>query len=450
MIRKLIGFFWGSDARSKSVGKSTLWIFILKLFNTGLSYLIIPLILDYLGEYKNGVWVTIYSTIGWFAFFDLGLGNGLRNKLAEAVSKGNQDEARSYVSSAYVLMAMIAGGLFLLLLMVYPFLDVVAIFNAPGIPEIGATFFIAFGFFCLQFILKLINFVSYAHQNPVINSIANTITSVLTLVFVFVLVQTSGNSLFRLAAGMMGILVIVPLLMNLVLFNTRYKQVRPSFRTYDKAKSKELLSLGSGFLILQMASLIVFTTDHLLISHLLDDPGQVTGYYIAFKYFGLITFGFTVLFTPLWSAYTKAWVEKDTDWIKKITQKLLRIWVVGTIGAVVLLLISSWVYDFWIGDRTEIAFTLSLIMMIYVIIANFSAVYSHFLFGIGKIRLQIWIAVFAGLANIPLSIVLVKYTSLGSGAIMLATCICLLPDVIFAPLQFKRIINGTAHGIWNK
>ena len=450
MINKLIGFFWGKDARSKSVGKSTFYIFLLKLFNTGLSYLIIPLILDYLGEYKNGVWVTIYSTIGWFAFFDLGLGNGLRNKLAEALSKQKHELARSYVSSAYVLMTMISGGLFLLFLIAYPFLNVSAIFNAPGIPEIGATFFIAFGFFCLQFILKLINFVSYAHQQPVVNSIANTITSVLTLAFVFVLVQTAGNSMLYLASGMMGILVLVPLLMNAVLFNTRYRATRPSLKLYDKTKAKELLSLGSGFLVLQMASLVVYTTDHLLISHLLDDPGEVTGYYIAFKYFGLITFGFTVLFTPLWSAYTKAWFEKDTAWIQKITGKLLRIWLLGVGGAILLLLISSWVYNLWIGDRTEISFALSAVMMTYVIIANFSAVYSNFLFGIGKIRLQIWIAVFAGLANIPLSVLLVKYTNLGSAAIMLATCICLLPDVVFAPIQYKRIIRGTANGIWNK
>ena len=33
--------------------------------------------------------LTLSSIIGWFAFFDIGFGNGLRNKFAEAIAKGD-------------------------------------------------------------------------------------------------------------------------------------------------------------------------------------------------------------------------------------------------------------------------------------------------------------------------------------------------------------------------
>ena len=59
----------------------------------GLSILIgllyVPLLLNYLTQEKYGIWLTLTSILGWFSYFDIGLGNGLRNKLAESIALGN-------------------------------------------------------------------------------------------------------------------------------------------------------------------------------------------------------------------------------------------------------------------------------------------------------------------------------------------------------------------------
>jgi hypothetical protein len=56
---------------------------------------------------KYGSWLTLRSIILWFAFFDIGLGNGLRNKFTEAKAPGNLERTRIYISTAYGLLILI-------------------------------------------------------------------------------------------------------------------------------------------------------------------------------------------------------------------------------------------------------------------------------------------------------------------------------------------------------
>ena len=64
--------------------------------------------LSFLGVEKYGIWLTIYTLVGWLTLFDLGLGNGLKLKLTEAFTKKKYHEAKKLISSAYVLIGSIS------------------------------------------------------------------------------------------------------------------------------------------------------------------------------------------------------------------------------------------------------------------------------------------------------------------------------------------------------
>lgn len=91
MIKKLNSFI--SDfltrghQRSVRAKKNIALSFLLKAVNILIQLLFVPLLLGYLSPVKYGIWITVGSVINWFYFFDIGLGNGLRNKLAEAFAK---------------------------------------------------------------------------------------------------------------------------------------------------------------------------------------------------------------------------------------------------------------------------------------------------------------------------------------------------------------------------
>ena len=64
---------------------------------------------EYMRYFNNksvlGVWYTMLSILTWVLYFDLGIGNGLRNKLVESIASGNIKKQKEYVSSAYIFLS---------------------------------------------------------------------------------------------------------------------------------------------------------------------------------------------------------------------------------------------------------------------------------------------------------------------------------------------------------
>ena len=82
-----------------------------------ISLVLVPMTIDYLSTDTYGTWLTISSAVAMMAFFDIGVGNGLRNKLSEAIAQHDTVLARSYVSTAYAVFGaiqVVIVGVFLL------------------------------------------------------------------------------------------------------------------------------------------------------------------------------------------------------------------------------------------------------------------------------------------------------------------------------------------------
>jgi O-antigen/teichoic acid export membrane protein len=85
ILDKIKVTFLSGHERSVRANKNIALSFFLKVLNVAIQFLFVPILLGYLSPIKYGVWVTIGSVINWLYFFDVGLGNGLRNRLAEAL-----------------------------------------------------------------------------------------------------------------------------------------------------------------------------------------------------------------------------------------------------------------------------------------------------------------------------------------------------------------------------
>jgi Na+-driven multidrug efflux pump len=136
------------------------------------------------------------------------------------------------------------------------------------------------------------------------------------------------------------------------------------------------------------------------------------------------------------------------SWITNSVKKILIIWSVLCTVVVVMVLISESVYRIWVGNEIKVPFLLSVFMGLFVIITNWSNIFSYFLNGIGKIRLQFYSSIIIAIVNIPLSVLLAKYFEMGITGVILATSICVGAGAIWAPIQYYKIIKKTAKGIW--
>lgn len=68
---------------------------IMKPISMLLTFIYTPLFLAYLGDEKYGVWAIIMNVVSWINYFDIGIGNGLRNRLAESVAKNDNMGAKN-------------------------------------------------------------------------------------------------------------------------------------------------------------------------------------------------------------------------------------------------------------------------------------------------------------------------------------------------------------------
>jgi len=92
--------------RSVKAKKNILASFIIRGCNIAISLVLVPLTIHYVNPTQYGIWLTLSSIIGWFGFFDIGFGNGLRNKFAEAIAKGEHELARIYLSTTYAILSI--------------------------------------------------------------------------------------------------------------------------------------------------------------------------------------------------------------------------------------------------------------------------------------------------------------------------------------------------------
>tara|TARA_B100000809_G_scaffold46738_1_gene41155 strand:- start:20858 stop:22210 length:1353 start_codon:yes stop_codon:yes gene_type:complete len=450
LISTILNKLFSGHQRSVKAKKHILGSIFLKGISILISLILVPLTIDYLNPTKYGIWITLMSVITWFNFFDVGLGNGLRNKFATAKAEGKYELARTYISTTYVIITIISIILFFLFFLFNQFIDWGEILNTSiNIIEIEKLVFIVFTVFCLQFIIKLINIIFIADQRPAMSSVVNTAASLISLIVVVILMKTTDGSLLYLGASFSIVNLVVPLLAGIFFFNTSYKKYKPSLKYVDFSYAKGLLSLSGRFFIMQGAALIIYMTDNIIITQT-SGPEDVTPYNIAYKYFGVITMVFTIISSSLWSAYTEAFVKKDFEWMRNSIKKVMFLWVGFAVITAVMLLFSNYAYNIWVGPKVQVPFSLSLMMAIYVMLVTSVMIFGNFLSGVGKVQLSVYHSVFVGILNIPLSIFFARNLELGSTGVIMATCCGVIISILFQPIQCWKIINGTAKGLWNK
>jgi len=445
----LNNFFSNINKRSAKAYKNIIGLFAIKGVGMAISLITVPLTLNYLDPTRYGIWITLSTFVTWLALFDVGLGNGLRNRLAEAIAKNDLTKARIYVSTTYAGLILIFTGVYVLFFIVNFFLDWTIILNTSKDlkDELSLLVSIVFLFFCIQFVLNLIYTIAFAKQEPALTQAFSVLGSLLALAGIYLLTVFTHGRLVYLGVMLAGVPLLTSLIITIVLFNTRYKNLKPSFKFVHFSELRSLLNIGIKFFFLQIIALVLYQTNNIIITQLFG-PSEVTPYNIAFRYFGIATFVFTTILAPYWSAFTDAYTRGDIDWIKKVMKNLKLLWL-GLFAFVVLLFFSSgFVVHLWVGEKVNVQKSLYFFMGLYVLTNAFTSIYSSFLNGVGKVMSQFYIAAGIAVVYIPLTLFFCK--QFGIIGIM-TTILIFVPFSLFIyDFQYKKIITGTAKGIWNK
>lgn len=450
MIQKIKLFFKGHE-RTVKAKKNIIASLFIKGVSMVVGFLMIRITLNYLDQTKYGIWLTLTSFITWFYFFEIGLGNGLKNKLAESLALKKYKLARIYVSTTYALLILLITVVAIVFVISNYFIDWTVILNADKTMghELSNLALVVFGFFFLRFVLKLINDILTADQRPAIANTFGPIGNLLSLLVIYILTLTTHGSLIYLGWALSAIPIIILFIATVYFFTYDYKFLLPSIKYVNFSYANDLLGLGFKFFVIQTSMIIIYQTSNIIIAQAFG-PDEVVTYNVGYKYFSILTMVFSIILSPFWAAYTEAWTKKDLKWIKKSISNLLKIWGIVSITGLIMLVFSDKFYFFWLGGKISVPFKVSLFFMLYFITLNFGQLFVMFINGVGFVKLQMYSSILASIVFITSSLVMIKYFKWGVESILIAMIISNFYNIVIAPIHYKKLISNRATGIWKQ
>ena len=423
-----------------------------RLLSAAVTLISLPLAVRYLGGERYGVWATIVSTAAWINLLDLGLANTLTNHISHAFALDDKPRAARYFTNALVLTAGVAALAGAAFAVAFPHIRWTALFNVSSNVRAGevrytvaaAVALMLFGLPC-NLASKLLAGYQELHRNNAAVC-AGAAASVAGLAFGIVL-RVSMPVLFIISVGCFTFANFAALLVTVV-WAKPWLRPRPSF--VDGCAIRELLNSGSAFFLIQVAGVVVFSSDNVVVSHYLG-AAEVTPYSVTWRLVGLAALLQSLIFSALWPAYAEAYARRDYSWIRRTFSVTMK----GTVAlnvacGVVLVLFGQAVIRVWAGPAAVPSNYLLLAMAVWALISGFMSVESCLLAALNRTREQAVLSILAAVVNIALSIAMVRHVgSLGviGGTILSYLLVLVAPQSLIVRGVFRKEL-GKREGLF--
>lgn len=417
----------------------------------GVSFIVmlvtVPVTLAYLGTAPYGFAATLTAVAGLLAFADLGIGKGLLNAVASADGRGDRVGINTAVSSALYTMTALAGIFGIIALVVVPVVDWAGLLGASGAVSRGdaTAAMLALVLATLAGMpLACVSASRYGLQQGYVENMFQIGGSATSLVFVLAAVAMDAGLpmvVLALAAGPL----VVGLIDGAALLHGR-PWFRPRPTSWDRASAIHLLRIGLGFLSLQAALVVGFTTDTIILARLLG-PTSVAQYSVAARLFTIPALLVAVSLSPLWPAYREASHAGDMVWVRRTFRRSR--WIALVAAAPTSLVLTVFIgpmVGFWTGGRVTVELALGAGLAASTIAVGLWNAYAYLFNGLQELRFMVPATWLMAAVNLPLSIVLTAVVGV-SGVVWgsaVAVSLCLLiPSTIYvggALLRHDRIV----------
>lgn len=290
-----------------------------------------------------GVWLTIISMLNWVVTFDLGIGNGLRNKLASAIAEGNKEKQRQLVSSAFILLFVVSVVVYIICCVIFNFVNWNVILNVEeqivSNCVLKKSVMIAFCGLIIHFVLKLSVSILYAFKETTIGSLVTLSINLLIVIYAIIFRKQEPEIAILNISIAYAVTLVVPLfVLTVFLFAKKMNYAKPSIKFYDRKDAIGILSLGGQFFAVQLLLLLINSTNEFIITQI-EGPQSVVIYNIYFRLFSAVIALFSVIVNPIWSSISISFAEKDIDGIKWRKRTITNMAILFSVGCFILSLI---------------------------------------------------------------------------------------------------------------
>lgn len=421
------------DQDERNLILNIVWAFAIKGLALLVSLFSMPLYIKYFhNQTALGFWYTILSILNWISVCDLGLGNGMRNRLTEALASNDSVQGKKYVSSTYMIISLLIIPVIIIGNWAVRTVNLNTFFNISPKILSNATLTLAISILItgigLSFVLKLINNVIYATQKSSLNNTISLISSILPLIYMFFF--SDGNLETNLISlSIVHILSInLPLiLVTVILFSSKtLREYRPSLKACSFSIAKKLLSFGTQFFLAQIFFMFIMSTNETFITKLFS-PEYVVEYTVYYRISTLIGSFFMLALTPIWSKITRDIAQKNY-WKIRSTNRIL--YMVSGVAVVMQFLSVPFlqlIIDIWLKeDAITVDYSVALLFAFFGGLYVTNVVLTTVANGIGELKSQIIFYGIGSILKIPVITIIANYTWHWSSVILYNSVILLL------------------------
>ncbi len=391
-----------------------------------LTFVSLPLAVRYLGPERFGLWATIASTVIFLNLLDLGIASTLTNHIARSYAVEDRNYAARSTTNALALTSLVACFVGLALVVVWPHINWTILFNvSANVPrrEVSGTVAIAATLMLLGLPASLGSRIFAGYQEVHINNFvvaAGTVANLAGLVTGIAL-RVSMPVLFVMSVGSATLCNLGALVATLLWFKP---WLRPRLSLLQWTQARELLGSGSGFLLIQIAGAVVFSSDNVVVSHYLG-AAQVTPYNVTWRFVGLAAMLQSLIFPALWPAYAEANARGDYDWMQRTFRFTMQATLgLNLVGGLIFIAAGKPLIRWWAGEAAIPSTALLAAMALWATISGCMTVESCLLAAVNRTREQGILSIIAAVVNLALSITLVQ--RIGAVGVIIGTILSYL------------------------
>jgi O-antigen/teichoic acid export membrane protein len=297
-------------------------------------------------------------------------------------------------------------------------------------------------FFCLNFVANIhkslyISFLKgkYAEESLAVNQFGFLI---LLLIGVFLFPNIDVTSKLILISIVNGLFCLA---VNLFYTWRFFKMEHLNLQTKEKTPHsfiKEIVKMGSKFMIIQLGMMFIFTADNYIISNAFR-PKDVVPFEVVNKIFQLPVMIIFAMLSPLWSMFANDYLHQNRTNLLATFKKFNLLFMGVALGVAVLAFLSPYIISIWISQPVDIPTHLILWVAIVTLLRIFVSFYTFFLNGIGNLNKYMLLLLASVILKIPLSYWLISM-NFGINSVILSTLILMLFWMVLIPHQCYDLV----------
>ncbi|WP_353540198.1 oligosaccharide flippase family protein [Colwellia sp. KU-HH00111] len=370
-----------------------------------IAFLMMPFVVKHLGERWYGLWVIVGSLIGYYGVLDFGLSSACQRFIAKALHNDKDGEINTIVSSSFLLFS--ALSIFSILITCF------VLWLSPMFFPVGEelrTFQVVISILgiktAIMFLFMVFNGIISAHLRYDIDSYIEIFKLALrtTLIFLYL---TMGYSIVALA-----VITLLTETLGYILIAISAKKVytplRISVKNIDPSLFKKLLNYSKSTFIASLGDILRFRIDDLVIAKFIG-LAAVTHYSIAIQLVNYIGQFLNTLLGGFLPVFTKYVAQNNNDTMKEkfLLVSEISIFLTLLIVPTVMIIGESFI-KIWMGEQFVDAYIPLLILGFAAILAGCNRVCITVLYAKAKHHYFAKVNILEGIANLVLSIVLVR------------------------------------------